>query len=120
MHHDHAEHALRCLRPDSVLLVNSTVVSGSRLGPGCQVVEIPASAMAVEVGHIMAASMVMIGAHAALTGLVSLSSLLRASGDSLPAYRARHAALNEQALEAGFSSVEPGSVPAWPERVTAS
>ncbi len=119
MHHDHAEHALRCLRPDSVLLVNSTVVSGPRIGPGCQVVEVPASAMAVEVGHIMAASMVMIGAHAALTGLVSLPSLLRASSDSLPAYRARHAALNEQALEAGFSSVEPGSVPAWPKRVTA-
>jgi Pyruvate/2-oxoacid:ferredoxin oxidoreductase gamma subunit len=35
MHHEHADHALGCLRPGSVLLVNSTVVSGARVGRGC-------------------------------------------------------------------------------------
>ena len=93
---------------------------GLAVGAGCEVVEVPASDLAVEAGHIMAASMVMIGAYAAAdrTGLAALAAP-RPRATSLPAYRAQHAALNEQALEAGFASVEPGSVPAWPERVTA-
>ena len=64
--------------------------------------------------------MVMIGAYAAATGLVGLSSLIDASCASLPAYRAQHAALNEKALRTGFDLLPAGSAPAWPDRETAS
>jgi len=119
MHHEHADHLLACLRPGTVVLVNDSVVAEQAFGEGCEVFRVPASDMATEVGNVMAASMVMIGAYAAATGLVGLSSLIAASSASLPPYRAQHAALNEQALRTGFDSLPAGSAPAWHDRQTA-
>ncbi len=114
MHHEHADHALACVRPDGVVFVNSTVVQPSAIDDGPVLIEVPASGLAAAAGHVMAASMVMIGAFSAATGLVQASSLLAASRGSLPTYRSQHAALNERALIAGFDSVRRGTVPAWP------
>jgi Pyruvate/2-oxoacid:ferredoxin oxidoreductase gamma subunit len=119
MHHEHADHLLACLRPGTVVLVNDSVVPDQLLGEGCVVFRVPASDMATEVGNLMAASMVMIGAYAAATGLVGLSALVEASCASLPAYRAQHAALNERALRTGFGSLPAGSGLAWHDRKTA-
>ncbi len=116
MHHEHADHLLACLRPGTVVLVNDSVVPEQVFGEGCVVFEVPAADMATDVGNVMAASMVMIGAYAAATGMVGLSSLVEASSASLPAYRAQHAALNERALRTGFDSLPPGSAPAWHDR----
>lgn len=121
MHHEHAGHAVSCTRPGTIVFVNTTVFAGATglaerlVEEGCTVFEVPASDLAAKVGHVMAASMVMIGAYAASTGLVGLSSLVDASAASLPSYRAQHAQLNERALRAGFGSVAHGSVPAWPD-----
>jgi len=126
MHHEHARHALACLRPGSLVFVNSTVVAdhgslAERLtGEGCTVFEVPASDMGAEVGHVMTGSMVMVGAYAAATGLVQLPSLVTASSASLPSYRAQHVELNERALRVGFDSVPQGTVPAWPASVEAA
>ncbi len=114
MHHDFAGPTLARLRPGSVVLVNTTVVRGLDLDETWQVVEVAASDLAVGVGTIVAASMVMTGAYAAVTGLVGLESLVAASTASLPPYRTQHAALNEQALRVGWASVTAGSAPAWP------
>jgi Pyruvate/2-oxoacid:ferredoxin oxidoreductase gamma subunit len=114
MHHDFADPTLARLRAGSVVLVNTTVVRGLELDDAWQVVEVPASDLAVGAGNIMTASMVMTGAYAAVTGLVGLESLVAASTASLPPYRTQHAALNERALRLGWSSVPAGSAPAWP------
>ena len=114
MHHDFAGPTLARLRPGSVLFVNTTVIRDLDLDDAWQMVEVAASDLAVEVGNVMTASMVMIGAYAAVTGLVELESLVAASTASLPAYRTQHAALNEEALRRGWSSVAAGSAPAWP------
>jgi 2-oxoglutarate ferredoxin oxidoreductase subunit gamma len=118
MHHEYADHLRACLRPGSVVLVNDSVVPEQVFAEECVVLTVPASDMATDVGNVMVASMVMIGAYAAATGLVGLSSLIEASCASLPAYRAHHAALNEQALRAGFDSIPAASPPAWPDRHT--
>ena len=118
MHHDFADSTLARLRPGSVVLINSTVARGLDLDDAWQVIEVPASDLAVEVGNVMTASMVMTGAYAAVTGLVGLESLVTALTASLPSYRTQHADLNERALRLGWSSsaavAAPGSVPAWP------
>ena len=57
--------------------------------------------------------MVMVGAVAASTGVVSIDSLVAAMQESLPDYRKQHAALNEKALRAGFDFAEAGATPAW-------
>ena len=115
MHHEHSAHAWACLGAGSVVFVNSTVVdrTGEGPGPGPLVLEVPASDLAVQVGNVMVATMVMVGAYAAATGVVELASLMEASRASLPPYRAQHAARNDQALQVGFAAVPPGSVPAW-------
>jgi Pyruvate/2-oxoacid:ferredoxin oxidoreductase gamma subunit len=117
MHHEHADHARHCLVPGSIAFVNTSVVSPGPVSGDWALVEVPASDLAVEAGHMMAASMVMAGAYAAVTGLVRLPALIRASEASLPSYRSQHAALNERALRVGFAAVEEGSFPAWPDRV---
>jgi Pyruvate/2-oxoacid:ferredoxin oxidoreductase gamma subunit len=121
MHHEHAGPTCRRLHPDGVLLVNSTVV-GDRLaavaeqgtGPGAPtVVEVPATELAGEVGSLMAASMVMLGAYAAVTGLVGLPSLVSALPEALPSYRRQHIESNEAALRAGHEAAPAGLAPAW-------
>ena len=119
MHHEYSASTLSRLRPDSLVLVNRTVV-GDSLGtiPGT-VIDVPATDLAVETGNVMTASMVMIGAYAALTGIVSLRGLADAVADALPPYRQQHVALNVAALEAGFAAVDRDTAPAWPESRTA-
>ena len=117
MHHEHSDHALSCVGRDSVVLINSTVVPDKSIRCEGRVVTVPASDLAVKVGHVMTASMVMIGAYAAVTDVVFLPSLIRAATASLPTYRAQHSAMNAEALRVGYASVEPGSSRAWPVRV---
>ena len=116
MHHEHAAPALGRLEPHGVLFVNSSVVDRPDVARGCTVIEVPAHDIALTVGSAMAASMVMVGAYAAATGLVGLASLSAVSRASLPSYRTQHATLNDEALRAGFGSVTL-TVPAWPQPV---
>jgi Pyruvate/2-oxoacid:ferredoxin oxidoreductase gamma subunit len=57
--------------------------------------------------------MVMAGAYATATGLVSVDSLSAAVADALPSYRAQHVALNQAAIHAGAGAVAGISVAAW-------
>lgn len=116
MHHEHAAGVLARLDPEGLVLVNADVVDRPAVPDTCAVVEVPAGEMAMALGNALAASMVMVGAYAAATGLVELDSLAAASRASLPSYRAQHAVLNDEALRAGFDSV-PLTVPAWADVV---
>jgi 2-oxoglutarate ferredoxin oxidoreductase subunit gamma len=70
------------------------------------------------VGSIMTASLVILGAYAATTGIVGLDALRDAVEVSLPPYRRQHVAVNHRALEAGHASVPPGTRPAWAATTT--
>jgi Pyruvate/2-oxoacid:ferredoxin oxidoreductase gamma subunit len=113
MHHDYVEPTLFRLRPGSVVLMNSTVYDAAFDRTAYTALDVPATDIAVEVGNIMTASMVMIGAYAAFTGLVGLPALRQAVADSLPSYRQNHVALNVKALEAGFGAAPENAAPAW-------
>jgi Pyruvate/2-oxoacid:ferredoxin oxidoreductase gamma subunit len=116
MHHEHAEPVLARLAGGGVVFVNSSVVDPGTLDTTAVVVAVPATDIALSVGGMLVASMVMVGAYASATGLVALGSLQHASRASLPPYRAKHANLNDLALRAGFDAAAPGSAPAWGER----
>jgi 2-oxoglutarate ferredoxin oxidoreductase subunit gamma len=113
MHHDHAPGVISRLRPGGLALVNATVFEGAVDQPSVEVVEIAATDIALEVGHIMCASMVMVGTFAKLSGLLSLAALGQAVADALPPYRSQHIALNRAALEAGFAAAPEHVVPTW-------
>jgi Pyruvate/2-oxoacid:ferredoxin oxidoreductase gamma subunit len=113
MHHDYSEHTLRCLRPGAVVLVNSSVFSLPIERARYTVLDVPATALAADVGNVMAASMVMAGAYAAATGLVGLAALRDAARGALPTYRSQHIELNDRALDAGFAAAPALVAPAW-------
>src|SRR5690348_2408441 len=103
MHHDYSEPTIARLRPGTLVLVNTTVFEGHFDRSPYVVVDVPATDLALEVGNIMTASMVMTGAYVAATGLVSMESVAAAVAAALPSYRSQHVALNVAALEAGFA-----------------
>ena len=78
-----------------------------------------ATELAAELGNDLTASMVLLGAFVALTGIVGPAALLDGMRDSVPAYRRQHLATNEAALRAGIDASDAGAVPAW-ERAGAS
>ena len=113
MHHEYWEPVQQRLRPNAVVLVNTTVFDLSVDWSQYRLVEVPASDVAVDVGYVQSASMVMIGAYAKATGVVRLGSLIEAVERSLPSYRAQHRARNVTALEAGHGLVTADIAPAW-------
>lgn len=113
MHHDYWGFVRDRLRPGTVLLLNTTVFRGELGRDDIVLVEVPATDLAVDVGNIMAASVVMVGALSALTGLVSLDALVEAVPQALPPYRTKHVELNRAALRAGFAAVGRDLHPAW-------
>jgi Pyruvate/2-oxoacid:ferredoxin oxidoreductase gamma subunit len=120
MHHEYWEPVRERLAQGSVVLLNSSVFTGEIDRRRFSVLEVPATQLAVEAGNVVAATMVMAGAYAEVTGLVSLDALIAAVAEALPPYRTQHRALNEAALRLGSAGAAdlPGA-PAWPEHQSA-
>jgi Pyruvate/2-oxoacid:ferredoxin oxidoreductase gamma subunit len=114
MHHEYWPSVRAHLGRRSLVLVNSSVFTGQIDQSELVVVGVPATDLAVEVGNVMAATMVMVGAYAAATGLVAVESLAGAVADALPPYRSQHRILNEKATLAGAAAVTGMLEPAWP------
>jgi Pyruvate/2-oxoacid:ferredoxin oxidoreductase gamma subunit len=114
MHHDYWQPVQRRLREGSVVFVNTSVFEKrDELDGPWHLVELAATDLAVDVGSILTASLVMVGAYAAATGIVGLGSLTQALEESLPSYRRQHVPINVSALEAGHRAVEANTHPAW-------
>ena len=102
MHHEFWEPLRPKVRPDGVVFVNTTVFEGDLgLPADVRVIEVPATERAGELGNLMVASMVMVGAYAAETGLVSPDACIQAMKASIPPYRSQHVPVNEDAIRAG-------------------
>jgi len=119
MHDQFAAPILAKLKPGGLVVINADVCS-SRPDPArSNVVEVAANEIADRVGNRLAASMVLTGAYAAATGLVSLHALEDAIAASLPSYRQKTVDVNIAALRAGFETAPRDLVASWPEEVRA-
>jgi 2-oxoglutarate ferredoxin oxidoreductase subunit gamma len=105
------------LRVGGVAVINSSLFEGELDHTRYRVFEVPATDLATDLGVPLAASMVIAGAYAAVTGLVEVESLVDGMRESLPPYRQQHAVGNERAIRAGFDSAEQSgsrlAAPAW-------
>jgi 2-oxoglutarate ferredoxin oxidoreductase subunit gamma len=101
------------LRPSAVIVFNSSLMEapGGVVDP--RPFGVPASDMAAELGNPMTAAFVLLGGFAALTGIVSIPSLVAAMRRLIPAYRTEHVAANEVAIVAGADAVPELAAPAW-------
>jgi len=96
----HWEHTRSFVRPGGPVAVNSSLASEIDTD-GLELIAIPASDIAEELGSGMGASMVLLGAFCAATGLVGVEALVDAMTALIPSYRREHVEANEAALRAG-------------------
>lgn len=121
MHPDYADPVLSCLRPGGLVLRNAVLWDGALERADLDVVDLAATDLATQAGHVMAASMVMLGALSSLTGVVRLVNLRAGVRTCVPPYRQQHLDLNDRALRAGADAVGPRPAQeAWPGAPTLS
>jgi 2-oxoglutarate ferredoxin oxidoreductase subunit gamma len=101
LHPEFAAPVWAALRSDGLALVNSSVVDSVPADPGARIIQLEASDIAIELGNIVCASMVLVGAYAAITELVTPAGLEAGVLTAIPPYRRQHVDLNLAALEAG-------------------
>ena len=90
------------VRTGGILIVNSSLVDVAHLErDDLVVVEVPMNEIAMELGDARMVNMVALGAYAALTEVVALSSLAGALKEALPERNHRFIPANVQAIEAG-------------------
>lgn len=105
------------LRTDGIVVVDSDLLekplfssTGAKTG---QLLELPATTLAREADAPNAAALILLGAFAQATGIVSPASLAEALASSLPAYRTQFLESNRRALAAGAAAVPALTSPAW-------
>ncbi|HEX4433053.1 MAG TPA: 2-oxoacid:acceptor oxidoreductase family protein [Frankiaceae bacterium] len=119
MHHEFAVPTLERLRAEGVLVLNTSVVTDALLPPvpaGVRTAAIPASELAIELGSPAAATMVALGAYAAVTRILDIEELVETLPEALPSYRRQHVAGNARALRAGADAAAGYGIieAAWP------
>jgi 2-oxoglutarate ferredoxin oxidoreductase subunit gamma len=105
------------LEPGAVVLVNSSLVSITP--PDARLFDVPANEIAASLGNPLSAGFVLLGAFAALTGLVTVDGAVAAMRQLIPPYRTEHVQANEVALRAGAAAVPERAAPAWPVEAVA-
>ncbi len=100
------------LRDGALVLVNDSTFEAPLDTDRYDVVRVPTTERATDLGHPMGASMIMAAAYAARSGLVGLDALVAGMQESIPSYRVQHIAANEGALRDGWAWAERLGVPA--------
>ena len=118
MHPMYAEPVLSRIKTGGIVMRNKGVCEGRPGGSGYSVLDVAATDLATNAGHPIAATMVMLGAFSAATGIVSLAGLRDATRACVPPYRSQHIELNERALAIGADAVTGVTVEAWPAVLT--
>jgi 2-oxoglutarate ferredoxin oxidoreductase subunit gamma len=119
MHDEHWAPLVQRLRPGAVVFVNDETFTAPIDGD-VTVHRVAATEIAAELDNRLGGGMVMVGAYAAVTGLVDVDSLVAAMRASIPSYRVQHAEANERALRAGWELLPRETSPAWASADTAA
>lgn len=93
----------RKLRPGALVLLNGSTFETPLVDTDFQVVRVPATDQAAELGHSMGGSMFMAGAYASVAEVVGLDALVGGMRESIPSYRTQHIEANLGVLEAGYA-----------------
>lgn len=102
------------VRADGVVLADADLLVEEPLGEVTATLHaIPATTIAREVDAPKSAALVLLGALARATGVVTLESLEAGLETSLPPYRRETLEMNQRALRAGGEALAAGLHPAW-------
>ena len=104
----------------AVAVVNTSLFGEPIAGDGWRVHGVAGTQLATECGSALAGAIVLVGAYASVTGIVSLDALIAGLAASLPERRIQHRELNERALRAGYAALPAGAAPAWSQKERAA
>ena len=104
MHHDYWEPTRDLLRPETYVLVDSSVFEGTLPSWLHRATRIPATGLAIELGKVQTASLVLLGALVAVTELIPLRAVINAVPAALPPYRQAAVKFNQRALQVGYDA----------------
>jgi 2-oxoglutarate ferredoxin oxidoreductase subunit gamma len=93
------------IKPGGVLIVNSSLIPLESERDDIQVVYIPATDMAIELGTARLANVICLGALVKATGVVTLDAISQALDDHLPERHRKLLPPNKQALMIGAEQV---------------
>jgi len=96
----------RAIKPDGLLLLNSSLVKADPERADLRVVKIPGNYLAEVVGDARVTNVVMLGAFIALAQPVHLESAIEALKVIVPKHRHKFLPLNQAALERGALCIE--------------
>ena len=102
MHHQFWAPLRELICDGGLVLVNSSVFEDEIDRDRYQVVEVPATDAATDLGNPLLAAMVMSGVYGRKSGLVSLKGLVEGMHRSVPPYRRQLIEANEAALTTGW------------------
>jgi 2-oxoglutarate ferredoxin oxidoreductase subunit gamma len=89
------------IKPGGVLIVNSSLVDLTSERDDITIMYVPATEMATEMGNVRVANMILLGAWAVATGVVTTEQLGQALADHLPREKQRLVLINREALRRG-------------------
>jgi 2-oxoglutarate ferredoxin oxidoreductase subunit gamma len=89
------------VRPDGLLVVNSTLVRRPQLRDDIDIVRVPANDVAAELGNVKMANMVMLGAMLSQRPIVSLEAVEQVLDKHLEGTKRRFIVPNKRALHRG-------------------
>ena len=95
--------------PGGMLFTNSSMVDAPKEAKGFKQVFLPVSDMAVGLGTVRCANMVMLGAVIAGTGMLKLETIEEVLKETLGAKKPQLVELNIKALRTGYAAVEKES-----------
>ncbi len=91
----------RAVKPGGVLVVNSSLIDLLSNRDDITELYVPATEMATEMGNRRVANMILLGAWATATGVVTIEQLAQALADHLPPDKQRLVSINQKALRRG-------------------
>lgn len=94
------------LHSGGVLFLNSSLVDSRSKRTDIETVEIPANAIAEELGNIKCANMVMVGAFAQKTGAIAIDALKKSVGKVYVRANDKILEMNRQAIQRGADLVK--------------
>jgi len=94
------------LKKNGHLFVNSSLVTDSEYREDVHVHSIPANELALQIGNLKVANMIMLGAYLAVTKLFTFEDVITVMEHKFTGEKSKLIAINKQALEVGKSAVE--------------
>ena len=87
-----------------LLVLNSSMIEQPVVRDDCELVMVPASEIAVELGNERTVNMIMIGAYVGKTGILAVEALADSLREMLPERHHKHMPANIEALQRGVEA----------------